>query len=358
MSDTSKEALPHLAQLFLDVVLYILPRDSFDGDSRALLRLSCVRKKLVEEMRQSSGAFSLDLRMSTRNVVMVSPYPGCHLACFNKSHYKAFKRMATRFQSINRLCIDLRKLPYGCNFMNTRQIVDLIFHFICIGKAKQLCIAHAVFDIECFTHRLRHLFHHTKDQIVSLHLSHCKLAVNAPFLRELASMRNLKSLALDGNKFQLVSLAFPSFSDKLESLSVASCSGVRAALLSKISKTLHSLVWNNNVVVEAEKPLFLAWLADSRLRSIDVDNCCFYPHDCLDFQAALARMPCLQSLSIARNEFFENVILWWMYEHWRGGQLLSPFRMHVSNMNICFPDHGPPVFMGGSEFGRIEVVEV
>ena len=68
-------------------------------------------------------------------------------------------------------------------------------------------------------------------------------------------------------------------------------------------------------------------------------------------------MPCLQSLSIARNDFFENIILWWMYEHWRGGQVSSPFSMHVSNMNICFPDHGAPVFMGGSEYGRMHVDE-
>ena len=349
--------LPHLAQLFLDVVCCILPRNSFEGDSSALLRLSRIRKRLVEDMRAASGGFSLDLRLSTRNVVMVSPYPSCHLACFNKFHYKAFKRMAARFQSIRRFTIDLHRLPLGCNFMNTSQIVDLVFHFLSIGRASELHISHAIFDIESFTHRLRHLFRHTKEQIVSLHLCHCKLAVNPPFLRELASMRNLRSLALDGNRFELCDPCLRCFSDKLESLSVASCSGVRAVLLTKVSKNLKSLVWNDNVILEAEKPLFLAWLADSHLRSLDVDNCAFHPHDCLDFQAALARMPRLMSLSIARNDFFENIILWWMYEHWRGGHVPSPFSMHVSNMSICFPDHGAPVFMGASGFGRIDVIE-
>ena len=356
MQDT-ETPLPHLAQLFLDVVCCILPRNSFDGDSSALLRLSRVRKRLVEDMCAGGGGFGLDLHLSDKNVVMVSPYPSCHLACLNKSHYKAFRRLAARFQSINRVTIDLHRLPLGCNFMNTRQVVDLIFTCLSTGRAKQLCVSHAVFDIECFTHRMRHLFRHTKEQIVSLHLSHCKLAVNSPFLREIAAMHNLKSLALDGNKFELTSLGFPCFSDSLESLSVAGCRNVRAVLLTKVSKTLRSLVWNDNVILEAEKPLFLAWLADSRLRSLDVDNCAFYPHDCLDFQATLARMPCLQSLSVARNDFFENIILWWMYEHWRGGHVPSPFSMHVSNMNICFPDHGAPVFMGGSEFGRLELEE-
>ena len=349
--------LPHLAQLFLDVVCCILPRNSFDGDSSALLRLSRIRKRLVEDMRQCSGGFGLDLHLSERNVVMVSPYPSCHIACFNKFHYKALKRLSARFQSINRLSIDLHRLPYGCSFMNTRQVVDLIFHCLTVGRAKQLCITNAVFDVEYFTHSMHHLFRHTKDQIVSLQLSHCKLAVNSAFLRELASMRNLKSLTLDGNKFQLISTAFPGFSDSLESLSVAGCSGVRAVLLTKVSKTLLSLVWNDNVILEAEKPCFLAWLADSRLRALDIDNCGFYPHDCHDFEAVVPRMPGLHSLSIARNDFFENIILWWMYEYWRCGQLPSPFSMHVSNMSICFPHHGAPVFMGASHFGRIHIEE-
>jgi hypothetical protein len=167
-------------------------------------------------------------------------------------------------------------------------------------------------------------------------------------------MRNLKSLTLDGNRFHVAHMDFQAFSDRLENLSVAGC-GARAVLLTKVSKTLRSLVWNDNVVLEAEKPLFFAWLADSQLRSLDVDNCAFYPHDCLDFEAALARMPCLCSLSIARNDFFENIILWWMYEHWRGGHVPSPFNMHVSNMKICFSEHGAPVFLGSSELGRIDV---
>ena len=357
MADAETQPLPHVAQLFLDVVCHILPRNSFDGDRAALLRLCRVRKRLVEDMHVCGGGFGLDLHMSDKNVVMVSPYPSCHLACFNKFHYKAFKRMAARFQSINRLCIDLHKLPFGCNFMNTRQIVDLIFHCLSVGKARELHISHAIFDAECFTHRMRHHFRFTKEQIVSVHLSHCKLAIHTPFMRELASMRNLKSLTLDGNKFGLISLAFPAFSDSLESLSVAGCGGVRAVLLTKVSKTLQSLVWNDNVLLEAEKPFFLAWIADSRVRTLDVDNCGFYVHDCEDFQAAVQRMPCLQSLSIARNDFFENIILWWMYEHWRGGHVPSPFHMHVSNMKICFCEHGAPVFLGGSEFGRIDVVE-
>jgi hypothetical protein len=126
-------------------------------------------------------------------------------------------------------------------------------------------------------------------------------------------------------------------------------------LLTKVSKTLQSLVWNDNVLLEAEKPFFLAWIADSRLRSLDVDNCAFHPLDAEGFQAALARMRCLSSLSIARNDFFENLILWSMYEHWRCGHVSSPFNIHVSNMKICFVEHGAPVFLGGSDFGRIDV---
>ena len=221
MQDKEASPIPHLAQLFLDIVQFVLPRNSFDGNSSALLRLSRVRKSLVEDMRAGSGGFGLDLRISTRNVVMVSPYPSCHLACFNKFHYRAFKRLAARFQSIRRFSIDLRRLPFGCNFMNTRQIVDLIFHVIIIGKAREIHVSHAIFDVECFTHRMRHLFHFTKAQLVSVHLGHCKLAINSAFVRELASMRNLKSLMLDGNRFEPISLAFPAFSDELQSLSLA-----------------------------------------------------------------------------------------------------------------------------------------
>jgi hypothetical protein len=345
MSGVGEAPLPHVAQLFLDVVLFVLPRNSFDDDPAALLRLARVRKKLVEDMRDAAGGFSLDLHLGTKNVVMVSPYPMCHLACLNKAHLKAVRRLAARFQSVNRLSIDLHSLPSGCNFMNTRQIVDLIFYSLTVGKARQLHISNAIIDAESFSHRMRHLFRFTKEQIVALHLSHCKLAINSAFLRELASMSNLKSLTLDGNKFHLWDASFPAFSDKLESLSVAGCRGVRAALLAQVSKTLHSLVWNDNVILEAEKPFFFSWLADSRLRSLDVENCGLYPHDTEDFQTAFARMPCLMGLNIAHNEYFENNILWWMYEHWRGGHVPCFFRMHVSNMHVCFPEHGAPVFL-------------
>ena len=356
MQDAETPALPHLAQLFLDVVLFVLPRDIFQGDSGALLRLCSIRKHLLEDMHLAGGGFSLDMHLSTRNVVMVSPYPRCHLACFNKWHLQALKRIASRCQSVNRLSIDLHRLPGGCNFVSTIDVLDLVFHCMRVGRAAELHISHAIFNAERFAHGLRHLFRSTKDQIVSLHLSHCQLAVNSRFLRELSSLRNLRSLALDGNKFQPLHPAFPSFGDKLESLSVASCSGVRAVLLTNVRKTLHSLVWNENVMLEAEKPFFLAWIADSRLRSLDVDNCGWHAHDADDFQAAIARMPCLMSLSVARN-LFEDIILWSMYEHWRCGRVPCFFKMNVSNMHICFPDHGAPVFMCGSQFGRIQVIE-
>jgi len=307
MGDAS---LPRLAQLFLDVVLLVLPRNSFDGDRAALLRLASVRKHFVEDMRANNGAFALDLHLCARNVVMVSPYPSCHLACFDRAHIQSVKRLAARFQSIGSLSIDLHRLPR-----------------------------------DLFAHGLRHLFPFTKNQLVSLHLSHCKLAVNSHLLRELASLRNLTSLTLDGNKFHVCDPCFPGFSDKLECLSVAGCRGVRAVLLASVSKTLQSLVWNDNVMLESEKPFFFAWLADSRLDSLDVENCGLFPHDAEAFQAAFARMPSLMGLNIAHNEYFENIILWWMYEHWRGGHVPCFFRMHVSNMHVCFPDHGAPVFL-------------
>jgi hypothetical protein len=357
MADAQTAPLPPLAQLFLDVVLCILPRDVFQDDGAALLRLCMVRKRLAEDMHLCAGGFSLDLHVSARNVVIVSPYPRCHLACFNKWHMQALKRTAARFQSIRRLSIDLRALPGGCNFVSTVDVLDLVFHCVRAGRASQLHISHAVFNAERFTHGLRHLFRPAKDQIVSLHLGHCQLAVNSALLRELASLRNLKSLTLDGNKFLLLLPALPHFSDSLESLSVASCSGVRVVLLTTVSKTLRGLVWNDNAIREAEKPLFFSWLADSNLRSLDVDNCGFHAHDSDDFQAAIARMPSLLALSIARNDSFENIVLWWMYEFWRCGRVPCFFRMHVSNMHICFPDHGAPVFMCGSQFGRIEVIE-
>ena len=111
--------LPPLAQLFLDVVLFVLPRNSFDGDRAALLRLARVRKRLVEDMHLCGGGFSLDLYLCSRNVFMVTPYPSCQLACFDKAHIQSVKRLASRFQSIGSVCIDLHRLPRGCNFTNT-----------------------------------------------------------------------------------------------------------------------------------------------------------------------------------------------------------------------------------------------
>ena len=340
-----KDELPHLAQLFLDVVLFVLPRDIFHSDPRALLRLARVRKNLVEDMHLAGGGFNLDLRMCSSHVVMLSPYPSCHVACLNKSHFNALKRTAARFQSIDCLYIDLQMLPRGCNFASTTQILDLVFHCLRVGRAKQLHISHALFNSPRLTHGMQHLFQSTKDQIVSLHLSHCQLAITSHLLRELSSMRNLQSLTLDGNRFELWDPFFPSFSDKLQSLSVASCRGVRVVLLVTVSSTLQSLVWNNNIIFDAEKPFFLAWIAGSRLRGLCVDNCGFDAHDAEDFQVAFARMPCLLSLSIAHNDCFENIILWWMYEYWRCGGVPASFTLHVSNMHVCFPEHGTPVFL-------------
>jgi hypothetical protein len=340
-----KDAVPHLAQLFLDVVLFVLPRDIFQSDRRALMRLCRVRKGIVEDMHACGGGFALDLHVSSRHVVMLSPYPSCHLTCLNKAHFDAFKRTAARFQSIDCLSIDLHNLPRGCNFASTEQILDLVFHCLRIGRAKQLHISHAFFNTPRLTHGLQHLFQSTKDQIVSLHLEYCHLVITSQLLRELSSMRNLQSLALDGNRFELWDPFFPSFGDKLQSLSVTNCRGVRVVLLATVSRTLQSLVWNNNVMLEAEKPFFLAWIAGSRLRGLCVDNCGFTAHDAEDFQVAFARMPCLLSLSIAHNDCFENIILWWMYEYWRCGGVPGSFTLHVSNMHVCFPEHGTPVFL-------------
>jgi len=345
MRDKDEHALPHLAQLFLDVVLFVLPRDIFQSDTRALMRLCRVRKGLVEDMHACGGGFALDLHVASRHVVMLSPYPTCHLACLNKAHFDACKRTAARFQSINSLSIDLHMLPRGCNFASSSQVLDLVFHCLRVGRARHLHISHAIFSSPRFTHCLQHLFPATKDQIVSLHLGHCQLAITSQLLRQLSSMRNLQSLTLDGNRFELWDPMFPSFGDKLQSLSVASCRGVRVVLLAAVSTTLQSLVWNNNVILEAEKPFFLAWIAGSRLRGLCVDNCGFGAHDAEDFQAAFARMPCLLSLSIAHNDCFENIILWWMYEYWRSGRVPALFTLHVSGMNVCFPEHGTPVFL-------------
>ena len=75
MNDTDQHALPPLTELFLHVVNFVLPYDVFDCDRPVFLRLSRVRKNLVEHMHLCSGAFALDLHMSVKNVVMTSPYP-------------------------------------------------------------------------------------------------------------------------------------------------------------------------------------------------------------------------------------------------------------------------------------------
>ena len=348
-------APPPLAELFLHIVLFLLPRDSFDRDRGALLRLSRIRKNLVEQMHQCSGPFTLDLHMSAKDIVMASPYPGCLLACFNARHFQALKNTAARFQSINRLCVDMQLLPSGCNFVHTQQVMDLVFHCLRLGRAKHLRISHAIFEADQFTNRMAHLFQCTKNQMLSVDLSHCKLAVNSKFMRELASMRNMRSLTLDGNTFHLVYVAFPSFSDKLECLSVAGCSGIRASLLRKVPKTLHTLTWSENVFEETDKPEFLAWIADSHLRKLEIDNCGFGLPDSLDFQSAFERMPALRSLSMAGNYLFQEDVFWWLYDIWKQGRLqASFFCVQISNMHVCYPDSGIRVVLASREFAHLE----
>ena len=355
MNDTEQFALPPLAELFLHVVLFVLPRDSFDCDRSALLRLSRIRKNLVEQMHECSGAFTLDLHMSARHIVMTSPYPGTHLACVDMQHFKALKATAARFRSIDRLCIDLGLLPDRCNFVHTPQILDLVFHCLTVGRARHLHIAHAIFEADQFTNCMKHLFQCTKNRILSVDLRHCKLAINSKFMRELAAMRSLTSLTLDGNNFDLPHSAFPSFSDKLECLSVAGCLGIRPSFLKKVAKTLHTLVWSNNVILDADKPEFLDWITDSSVENLDIDNCGFHQADAFDFQTALKRMPALRSLSMAGNLFFQDDIFWWIYKVWRSGRLQSSFfSIHISNMHICYPDAGIPVIISNTRFGYIE----
>ena len=357
MNDAHTPALPPLAELFLHIVLFVLPRDSFARDRGALLRLSRIRKNLVEHMHACSGAFALDLHMSAKNIVMVSPYPGCHLACFNKCHFQALKNAAARFQSINSLCIDLQLLPPGCNFVNTQQILDLVFHGLRVGRARHLRISHAVFEAEQFASGMSHLFPATKNQMLSVDLRHCKLAINSTFLRELASMRNMKSLTLDGNTFHLVHSAFPSFSDKLESLSVAGCPGIRASILRKVPKTLHTLTWSENAIEETDKREFFDWIADSHLQKLEIDNCGLCLPDSLHFQSAFERMPALHSLSMAGNYRFQDDVFWWLYDVWKQGRMRSSFFcVHISNMHICYPDSGIRVVLAAREFGSLERV--
>lgn len=355
MSDEDKRA--YLAELFLKIVLFILPRDSFDCDRCALLRLSRIRKDMVEHMRQSSGGFTLDLHMSYKNIVMVSPYPHCIIGSFNTEHFNAMKKTASRFQSINSLCVDLQQLPRGCNLINTRQVVELAMHCLQTGRAKHLTISHAVFEADTLTNAMRDLAPATKQQILSVNLSHCRLAINSPFLRQLASMHNLTQLILDGNKFHLAHSGFPPLSPRLEVLSLASCTGLRPSLLQNVSKTLHTLVWNDNVIVEDDKPVFLSWITDSHLRNLEVDNCGFFTTDSHAFQAALARMPALRSLSMADNDVFQDMVFWWIYDFWQCGRLQSDFfSVHVSNMHICYPTAGLPVVLSTTRFGFIEIM--
>ena len=353
-NDAEQPALPPLAELFLHVVNFVLPRDAFDCDRPALLRLARVRKNAVEHMRASSGAFALDLHLSAGNVVMVSPYPGCHMACFNTRHFQALKRTAARFSSVGSLCVDLRQLPAGCNFVDSHQIMDLVLHCIRAGRAKHICISHAIFEADRFTDGMSHLFPHSKNQILSLVLRDCGLAINSQFLRELAGMRNLKHLTLDGSKFHLAHSGFPAF-DSLETLSVARCAGARPTLLKHLRKTLHYLTWSGNVVLEDDKPAFLAWIADSSLRTLAIDNCGFHLHDAGGFKVAFARMPLLHSLSMAGNDHFEDAVFWWIYDMWKRGER-QIFRVHVSNMHVCYPDAGNPMsIMATTRLGHLQL---
>jgi hypothetical protein len=70
-------------------------------------------------------------------------------------HFRALKSTAARFRSIDRLCINLGLLPDRCNFVNTPQILDLVFHCIRVGRAKELHISHAVFNADLFTLSLK-----------------------------------------------------------------------------------------------------------------------------------------------------------------------------------------------------------
>jgi hypothetical protein len=356
MNDSDKDALPPLAELFLHIVLFVLPRDSFDCDRHALLRLCRTRRNLVEQMHQCSGAFSLDLHMSAKHIVMVSPYPCSQLADIDMQYFRALKSTAARFRSIDRLCINLGLLPFRCNFVNTPQILDLVSHCLTIGQARHLHISHAIFEADQFTNCMKHLFQCTKNRILTVDLRHCKLTMDSKFLRELASMRNLTSLTLDGNTFDLSYSAFPSFSDKLECLSVAGCPGIRPSFLKKISKTLRTLVWSENVLEISNKQDFLEWLTDSRLRNLDIDNCQLCLADSVDFQTALQHMPELRSLSMAGNYLFQDDVFWWIYDVWRSGRLQSTFfSVHISNMHICYPDAGIPMIMSTARFGYVEI---
>jgi hypothetical protein len=350
------EDLPPLAELFLHIMLFVLPRNSFDRDRAALLRLSQIRKNLVEHMHACSGAFALDLNVSASNVVMVSPYPQCHMACFNKWHLQALKATAARFRSVGTLSIDLAQMPVGCNFIDTHQIVDLVLHCVRTGRARHIHISHAIFEADRFTDGLRHLFPHSRNQILSLSLRDCRLAINSKLLRELAGLHNLRHLTLDGNKFHLAHSGFPAFPASLETLSVARCSGLRPTLLKHLQKTLRTLTWSSNLILDADKPAFLDWIADSHLHALYIDDCGFHSHDAPAFQAAFLRMPRLESLSMAGNDHFEDAVFWWIYDRWKHREIRAPFfSVHVSNMQICYPEAAMPVILASSRFGYLEL---
>jgi hypothetical protein len=354
-NDTADD-LPPLAELFLHITLFVLPRDSFAGDRGAMLRLCRVRKNFVEQMHQCSGAFALDLHLSAKHIVMMSPYPCSQLAYIDMRHFRALKSTAERFRSIDSLSINLAQLPVRCNFVNTPQIVDLVLHCIRSGRAKHVHISHAIFESDSFTDGLRHLFPHSKNQMLSLSLCDCGLAINSKLLRELAGIHNLRHLALDGNKFHLTHSGFPVLPASLETLSVAQCSGLRPTLLKHLQKTLRTLTWSDNAIPDDDKPAFLAWITDSNLRALNIDNCGFHPLDAPAFQAAFARMPLLHSLSMAGNDHFEDAVFWWIYDLWKHREMRPHFFIvHVSNMHICYPDNSVPIILATSRFGLLEV---
>jgi hypothetical protein len=205
---------------------------------------------------------------------------------------------------------------------------------------------------------MKHLFQCTKNQILSLDLRHCKLGIDSKFMCELASMRNLTSLTLDGNKFDLPQTAFTSFSDKLECLSLEGCCGVRPSILKMVSKTLRTLMWSDNVILDTDKPEFFEWITDSRVRNLDIDKCGFCQADTFDFQNALQCMPALRSLSMAGNDIFQDDVFWWLYDFWRQRRLQSSFfTVRISNMYICYPHAGIPVIMSNTRFGWMHLLD-
>lgn len=353
------DEMPHLAAMFLHIVMFILPRDIFQENRPALMRLAQVRKNLIEEMDLSSGAFTLDLRMSARHIVLYRPFPRCHIAFFDEHHLSTLKTIASRFKSIRNLCIDFGQLPFRCNFIDSNQIVDLVFHCLSHGRAKHLQVSYARFEADQFRNGMKNLTQSTRDNILSVDLKHCELAISSKFMRELASLRNLTSLTLDGNKFHMPHMTFPAFADSLQCFSVANCPGIGPSVLQKVSKTLHTLRWSNNPISDTDKQVFLDWIADSHLRNLDIDKCGFQQDDASRFQLAFERMPALRSLSMAGNDHFQDDVFWWIYEFWKSGRLLTIFfSVHISNMHICYPDCGLPVIMSTNRFSYIEIFSI